>query len=715
MSEKLFSDAWYRVAEVRPRLRAHARLHRHRYRGDVWYLLQDPVSGRVHRFTPAARLMIAAMDGRRSIDQLWQLANRHLGDNAPTQDETIGLIGQLYGADLLQMDVTPDTAELFERGQSQARAQRRRAYSNPMALRIPLLDPDRFLNRIGGLLRLVWSRWGAMGWLIAVVPALALVPLHWPELTGDLSDRVLAADNLFLLWLLFPVIKALHELGHAAATKAGGGEVHDIGLMLLVLIPVPYVDASAATVFRSKYRRALVGAAGMLVELFIAALAFYLWLLAEPGLVRAIAFNVMLVAGVSTVLFNGNPLLRYDAYYILADLIEMPNLASRSLKYWGYLLERYVFRVSALESPVASRSERAWCLWYGLGSTLYRLFVTVSIALFIAGKYFVIGVLLAIWAVVAMALLPLAKGLRYLATSPRLRRRRSYAITLSGALLAGIAALILLVPLPFRSQAEGVIWLSEPALVRAGDRGFFDRLLVEQGAQVKRGDALAQLSDPDLDLLIRVGAARVAELKAHHSVAFVQDLAQAEIVRQQLEAEQAALARARERAAALTVRARSEGVFMAPVAADLPGRYFHQGDLVGYVLDSQRPIARVAVTQGEVDVVRLATDRVAVRPVHDLEQVVAGRIVRQVPAGEERLPSRVLTTEGGGRISVDPRDAECATALERFFLFDVELEGGVESSLVGERVYVRFEHAMEPLGMQWFRGLRRLFLSRFNV
>jgi len=131
----LHSSLWYRVAELRPQLVARARLHRHRYRGDVWYLLQDPASGRVHRFTPAARLVLAAMDGRRSVQELWALAGRKLGDDAPTQDEVIQLLGQLHGADLLMTDVPPDALELFERGQREGRAKRRRSWANPMALR----------------------------------------------------------------------------------------------------------------------------------------------------------------------------------------------------------------------------------------------------------------------------------------------------------------------------------------------------------------------------------------------------------------------------------------------------------------------------------------------------------------------------------------------------------------------------------------------------
>src|SRR5689334_18097052 len=174
----LLSNLWYRVAGLRPRLLAHARLHRHRYRGEVWYLLQDPASGRVHRFTPSARLLLAAMDGRRTVNELWQLARRRLGDEAPTQDEVIQLLGQLHGGDLLHSDVPPDALELFERGERQSRQKRTRYWSNPMALRIPLVDPGRFLDRHAAWWRRLWGLPGALLWLLAVVPALVLLPAH---------------------------------------------------------------------------------------------------------------------------------------------------------------------------------------------------------------------------------------------------------------------------------------------------------------------------------------------------------------------------------------------------------------------------------------------------------------------------------------------------------------------------------------------------------
>ena len=143
----------------------------------------------------------------------------------------------------------------------------------------------------------------------------------------------------------------LAEFRWKHAGEKHGGEVHEMGIMLLVLAPIPYVDASAAGAFRNKWRRALVGAAGMLVELFLAAIAMAAWVMVEPGLVRSVAFNVLFVAGASTLLFNGNPLLRYDGYYVLADLIEIANLGNRSNQYWQWLAKRYLFGVKSVERP----------------------------------------------------------------------------------------------------------------------------------------------------------------------------------------------------------------------------------------------------------------------------------------------------------------------------------------------------------------------------
>ena len=713
MSALLESSLWYRVAELRPKLRPHARLHRHRYRGQVWYLLEDPASGRVNRFTPAARLVIALMDGTRRVSELWEVAQRRQGEAAPTQDDMIQLLGQLHAADLLQTDVTPDTAELFARGEREDRARTRRSFGNPMAIRVPLWDPDTVLNRISPVTNRIWSRAGLLLWLAAVVPAVLLIPQHWPELSNNFTDRVLATDNLFILYLVFPVLKALHEMGHATAIKAWGGAVHDVGLIFLVLLPVPYVEASAAIAFRSKLQRAAVGAAGVAVELFVAALAFYGWLVVEPGPVRAALFNTMLIAGVSTLIFNGNPLLRYDAYYVLADLIEMPNLAARSQAYWRWLLQRVLFGLRDAP-PEGTRGEAAWLLAYGAASTVYRIVVTVFIALFIAGRFFFIGVVLAIWAVAMMAL-PAVRAVGYVAASPQLAEVRTRAIVVMGGGAALLGAFLMFAPMPDYTNVQGVVWLSEQAIVRANANGFLVRFASAPGARVTDGDDLVVLADPELGAKIAVSQGRLTELEAAYTAEAGSDRVKADVARKQVETERANLAALRQRSADLVVRARAVGTFVAGQGADMPGRYYRKGDLLGWVIGPAPPVVRVAVPQDAVDRVRLDADQVRVRLPGHAGQVASARIVRTVPGGEEYLPSRAMASENGGDIPTDPRDTKGARTLQRTFQFDVELDGMPGFDQFGQRVMVRFDHPGSPLLGQALRTLRLLFLSRFNV
>ena len=325
----LYSPSWYRVAELQPRLRSHVRIHRHHYRGDLWYVLEDRVSRKVHRFNPVAHYLIGLMDGRRTVQEIWDNAITKFGDDAPTQEEMIRLLGQLHSSEVLQTEVTPDLAELMRRAKRSTRKTWLQNLMSPLSIRIPLFDPDSALERWLPWYRPLFGWFGACLWCAVVGTALFAGASHWRELTEDITSHALAPQNLVIMWLTFPVLKLLHEFGHACATKAWGGEVHEMGVMLLVLMPIPYVDASAASAFRQTSHRATVGAAGMIVELFVAAIALLLWLEIEPGIVRAVLYNVMLIAGISTVVFNANPLLRYDGYYILADLIQIPNLRAR--------------------------------------------------------------------------------------------------------------------------------------------------------------------------------------------------------------------------------------------------------------------------------------------------------------------------------------------------------------------------------------------------
>ena len=715
MSEALFSPSWYRVAALKPRIRSHARILRQSFRDKVWFVLQDHAAERSHRFSPAAHHFIGLMDGERTVQELWDAASAQLGDGAPTQEEAIRLLGQLHAADALLCDVPPDSMEVFRRYQRNERMLWRRRLWTPLALRFPLLDPDRFLERTLPWVQPLFSWVGLVLWLVVVGAGAVLAASHWTDLTENIADRVLDPTNLVLLWFVYPAVKSLHELGHAYAIKKWGGEVHEIGIMLLVLSPVPYVDASAAWGFRDKRKRMVVGAAGIAVELFLGALALFIWLAVEPGTVRSIAYNVMLISGVSTLLFNGNPLLRFDGYYVLADAIEIPNLGSRSNQYLGYLFQRYVFGVADAESPAHSNGERFWMVLYGIASFVYRIFISFIIILFIAGKFFVIGVLLAIWAVATQLVMPAGKSLAFLASSPNLRRQRGRALSTSVLLALVVAILLFVVPVPSWTRTEGVIWVPEEAQVRAGAEGFVVGLLAPVDGEVRRGQPLIQAEEPFLATRVAVFNALLEELVAKYDALITADRVQAAMVREEMIAARAALQRALEREAALVFRSPANGRFIVPNAADLPGRFINKGQLVGYVVEPRELTVRVALVQDDIALVRRDTRSVEVMLAGWGSSPVPARIRRELPGATLQLPTAALGSAGGGPIAVDPRDKQGVTTLRQVFQLELTLPGEVHSEYLGSRVFIRFDHGFEPAGFQMYRAFRRLLLRQFNV
>lgn len=714
MAKAFFSNYWYRVADLQPRLRSHARIARHRYRGQTWYILDDPSTQRYHRFTPDAHLPIGLMDGRRTVQEIWEIACERLGDNAPTQDEIIVLLGQLYAADVLQCDVPLDVGELLTRYDRQRLKKWQQRAASIFSWRIPLFDPERFLQATLPVVRPFFSVTGAVIWLAVVVPAIVLAAIHWTDLSNDFLGRALAPQSALIVWVIFPILKALHELGHAYSVKVFGGEVHDMGVMVLVVTPVPYVDASAASAFPGKWQRVLVGAGGMIVEVFVAAIAVYVWVAAEPGLLRAVAYNVIAIAGLSTVLFNANPLLRFDGYHILVDALEIPNLRQRATTYFRYLVERYGFGRRDAEPPVSTAGERRWFIGFTVTSFVYRVVITVGILMFLAGSYFWLAVILGTFAAIAWVVLPVVRGVHFLAASPRLRGRRARAVLVTvAAMLLVVAALS--VPMPYRTMTEGVVWLPEESYVRPETEGFVERVVAVSGEVVRAGEPLLVLRNDEVQAGLAILEAQVREAQARYAQGLALDPVKAGILLEDLRYKQRDRARARERVEALTVRARTNGTFVVPSPENAIGRFAGRGELLGFVVDLDTVTVRAVVTQGTIDRVRQQTAGVEVRLAEHLDRPVAASLRRVVPAASDQLPSRALGSEGGGLILVDPRDEGGATAV--LSVFQIELELPLFSGLVnaGGRAYVRFDHGKAPLAAQWYEEVRRLFLSRFNA
>ena len=704
-----FSEHWYRVAPLHPRLRSHVRIDRHRYRDEIWHVVKDPVSGRHHRLNELGYRVVARMDGRLSMDQIWHLAVAESGDAAPTQPETIALLAQLHEGELIQTEAAPDVAELFNQVERR-RGRDMKQRLNPLTIRVALLDPTRGLDALAPLASIVLRRGAIWAWAALILLSLVLLAPRSGEVLAYSAAHVTTPRMLLILWLVYPVIKGLHEMAHGLAVRAWGGEVREMGISLMMLMPVPYVDASSASGFRERHRRVLVSLMGILAETTLAALAALLWLAAADGVLREIAFAVMLTGGVSTVLFNGNPLLRMDAYYALSDAIESPGLAQRSGAYWRYLMRRYLIGVPGALPPAVARGERRWLVGYGLASYIYRVFVAALVIGWLLDVHVMVGAVAALWFLFSMVGGPASKLLSYARTDPELAGHRARAMTWTAVVLAGPLLVFVLIPFPDGTRAPGVVWVPEQAQVRSEGEGFIDQVLVRDGQEVAAGDVMLTLSDPSLDTDMARVLARLDGLDvAYHNVLFSQP-AKANDVAQEIARARAELARIETRIAALAVRSPVAGRVALVNERDMPGIYLARGTRVAHVLARDHVGVRVVVSQDDVARLQQRPGPIEVRLADDPGTSLTARLRGQTPAAAHQLPSPALGDRAGGSIVTDATDPEGLRTLEPLFTLDLVLPERMLEQ-VGGRAWVRFDHGSRPLAQQVWQGLQQLFIG----
>ena len=710
--DALFSPDWFRVSGLVLRLRPTLRIGRQRLSGRIWHVYRDEATGRQLRLNDVAHEFAARLDGRLSVQVVWDQQLSLAGDEAPSQHEVIALIQQLADAGMVSAENGVDLVRL-SRSEARRRRQRMLSTVNPLAFKVPLFDPSRLLDRTWRVAAPLYTGWALAAIVALVVLAAAVAFEHAAALRAYAATHVPSPGFGLALWLVYPPIKALHELAHAWAVRVWGGRVREVGVTLMVGMPVPYVDASAAALFASRAQRVAVSLAGIAVELLVAAAALWVWLSVSDGWVRTAAFAAMTVGTVSTLLVNGNPLMRFDAYHALSDAADLPNLAERSRQAWSALARRAIAGERDAALPPGPAGDLPWLIGWGAASWIWRVLVFAWLAAFVAPWSFAVALAVLAWgAWLVFGRAAIGVG-RYLLRAPWRLERPVRALAGAGLAGAAIGVLAVAVPLPEATTLPGVVMPADTAKVRAAQAGRVTEVAVSRGQAVVAGAVLVRMQNEAL----AAERAQLSALRAAHETerirALESDRVASGVALDELERTRARLAEVERRIAALQVVAPTDGV-VAFVDTDGPiDRHVRQGEVLLYVL--QPGSMRIQVLARD-DQARRVSEPGSATPearVADLPgTVLAVRVAAQTPQAVHELPGPALGERAGGPIPTDPADRDARRTLEPWF--QLEFLPQAPLARIGASAQVRVVHPPRPAAVQAGDALRRLFLRRID-
>ena len=502
----------FRSSTTRPvglRRRGDLVTNRQVYQGQAWWVVKDPISLHYFRFRPEEYALLDMLDGTASLDELKDQFEAKFAPRRITVEELSRFIATLHRSGLVIGDRPGQGPQLFERRRQRLWKQWVAWLSNIMSMRFRGIDPDRLLERLDPWFGWLFSPPAIVAAMCFVASAVLLVLVNFDVFRAKLPEfhQFFAAGNWLYLAIALGVTKILHEFGHGLSCKHYGGECHEMGMMLLVFTPCLYCDVSDSWMLPNKWKRAAIGAAGMYVEVIIASIATWLWWYSHPGIFNQLCLDVMFVSSVSTILFNANPLLRYDGYYILSDVLEIPNLRQKATTILGRMASRWCLGIKQPEDPFLPQRNLGLFALYAVASSVYGWIVTASIFLFVWNVFKpyrleVLGQILAAGALWGLVIRPVQGIIKFLNVPGRRDEVKAVNVAIATAVAAALVAAIALIPLPqrvwcaaeIRPRGEETVYVTVPGRVEA--------LAVKSGDRVTKGQELARLSSIDLDLEI---------------------------------------------------------------------------------------------------------------------------------------------------------------------------------------------------------------------
>ncbi|HMP78551.1 MAG TPA: hemolysin D [Pirellulaceae bacterium] len=475
------------------------------YQGRGYWVVKDPLTLKYFRIEEEEYYILKQLDGLRNPAEIVQAFNRRFAPYRLTHSELFHLIGMFHRNGLILSDQPGQGVALWQRGERRRREHRRQHLLNVLSWRLRGIDPDRFLDGLTRYTGWFFSAPAALIVSLLILCALSIVAVNWAEFYQRLPHfrEFFAGSNWFWLAVALSGTKIIHELGHGLACKRFGSQCHELGVMFLVFTPCLYCNVSDSWMLRSKWRRMAISAAGMYVELALAAIATFIWWASEPGIINQLALNVMFVSSVSTLLFNANPLMRFDGYYILCDWLEVPNLRQKASSLVNRWLAQVMLGMESAADPFLPSRHRVLFASYAVCAVIYRWLITFSIVWFlyqVLEPYGlqVIGQGLAVLALYSLLGMPLQQGIKYFRVPGRWQQVKASRVSMSAIGLCAVALGVLAIPLPHDVTCSCFVEVADAQNVFVERGGTIAEIWAKPNQHVLAGEPLIRLENPDL-------------------------------------------------------------------------------------------------------------------------------------------------------------------------------------------------------------------------
>ncbi len=477
---------------------------RHSPRGVLEFVVHDPLTLENHRFNEHEFALLESLETRRSAVEIKQNFDTRFAPFEIEYAEIEKYLILFHEKNLLSTDSAGIGSKLFERSKKKRSEKLRKKLLSLLAMKHRGINPEHFLIRATQHLKWFFQPSAIALSLLVMIVAILIASVHHEHLRKSLPsfEQFFSAQNIVVVGTMVFVTKILHELGHGIVHTMLGGRCSELGVMFFYFMPTLYVNTSDSWKFRSKWQRASVAIAGIYIELNLAAFATLVWWFTSPSLLHYYAFNLMLTCSISAVVFNLNPLIKSDGYFLLSDLLELPNLQQRSSTFLRDVAVNFIGG-----SPLTSESQSAprtkrFLIAYALLSFVYRVALIVGMTCLFTAMTRPIGLATfakiaggsLVVATITRPLIALAKAIRHQQDHINRKRVRRWLFGLIA------TAIVVVLPMPETINTSFVIEPRQCSQVFINQSNPIEEVFVTAGQQVDAGSPILRYRDTSLEM-----------------------------------------------------------------------------------------------------------------------------------------------------------------------------------------------------------------------